>query len=79
MKNPVQQRNILAYIHAKKVLEAAIIVISPMGMCFTAKYPVVLFIEPKIERANKYIRFPDGKIASFLEWIVEIKCYLLKT
>ncbi len=61
-------KNILAYMQAKKVLEAAIIVMSPIGICFTAKYPVVLLSEPIIERTNKHSRFPDGKMGSFLEY-----------
>ena len=52
---------------AKKVLDAAIIVMSPMGICFTAKYPVKLLMDPMMERTNSHVLFPDGKIGSFLK------------
>ena len=51
---------------AKKVLDAAIMVMSPIGICLTAKYPTVLFIDPIIDRTNSHVRFPTGKIGSFL-------------
>ena len=54
---------------AKKVLDAAIMVISPIGICLTAKYPTVLFIDPIIDRTNSHVRFPTGKIGSFLKSI----------
>ena len=62
-------RNILAYINVKKVLDEDTIVMSPMGMCFTAKYPKELLHAPITERKTKQARLPTGNIGSFLQTI----------
>ena len=50
------------------VLDAAIIVMSPIGICLTAKYMAMLFITPTTERAINHNRIPRGKISSLLKY-----------
>ena len=53
----------------KKVAEHDIILTSPRGICFMAKYPVVIPHVPKTPLPSNRKRFPDGKMGCFLKMI----------
>ena len=62
-------RKILADIQTKKVAEHDIILTSPRGICFMAKYPVVIPQVPNTALPSNLKRFPDGKTGCFLKFI----------
>ena len=60
-------RKILAEIQTKNVAEQDIILTSPRGMCFIAKYPIVIPQVPNIPLPNNLSRVPFGKNDCFLQ------------
>ena len=55
-------RNILEGTHANTAPVAEIISISDNGICFIAKYVIILVTDPSIERPTRIKRLPFGKI-----------------
>ena len=62
-------KKILADIHTKNVAEQEIILTSPSGICFIAKYPIVIPQVPSIPLPNNLSLLPFGNIGSFLKKI----------
>ena len=60
-------RKIRADMQTKNVAEQDIILTSPRGICFMAKYPIVMPQVPIAPLPTSLSRLPDGKIGCFLK------------